>query len=717
MRAPSLDAYFRPVTALKGVGEALAVQLARLLGTAPSMPKQRDLVFHLPVGMLARTTSANLAEAPLGVPVLLLLTIQSHHPAAYHDRTGFGGWQRSRGGPRIPYRVMALDAAGQALQLVFFNARPTQLKEQLPVGETRVVGGVLDHANQGLQMVHPDLVAVPEKFESSGKPEPVYPLTAGVSSRQVKRVTQMALAQLPPLPEWQDETLRRQRNWPDFLQALKAAHQPSVPEDFLSTNPARQRLAYDELLASQLALNLMRARTKRMNTPKLPADGHLQRAVLAQLPYDLTQGQKDVLKDIAADLASGQRMQRLLQGDVGSGKTLVALMAMLMVVEAGGQAAIMAPTEILARQHLATLGALCTPLGIKVTLLTGSLKAPEKRQALLAAADGSAQIVIGTHALFQESAQFHNLQMAVIDEQHRFGVAQRLTLTEKATVPHLLLMTATPIPRSLTMTAFGDMDSSILREKPPGRQPITTRAIPRARTEEVLQGLTRAIANGDKIYWICPMVEESEELFGTDLAAAETRYTKFAARFGGRVALVHGRMKQPAREVAMEAFAGDKADILVATTVVEVGVNVPSATIIVIEQAERFGLSQLHQLRGRVGRGSKASSCILLYGDKVGEHSKARLNAMRDTEDGFRIAEEDLRLRGPGEILGTKQSGVPDFLFASLQANADLIGVAHDDVKLILNRDPELKSERGEALRQLLYLFNQDAMARYLAGG
>ncbi len=717
MRPSLLDAYFRPVTALKGVGESLALHLARLLGTAPGIPNLRDLVFHLPVGLLARTTSPSIAEAPIGAPVLLLLDIASHHPAAFRGQGGFGGWQRSKGGPRIPYRIMATDAKGQAMQLVFFNARGTQLAEQLPVGQQRVVGGVLEHANQGMQMVHPDLIAIPEKFEASGKPEPIYPLTAGVSSRQVRRVTQMALAQLPALPEWQDAAFIISRAWPNFLQALKAAHQPEAAEDFLSTNPAKQRLAYDELLASQLALGLMRARTKRLDTPKLTPSGQLQERVMAQLPYDLTQGQKDVLAEIAADLARGERMQRLLQGDVGSGKTLIALMAMLMVVESGGQAAIMAPTEILARQHLATLGALCAPLGVKVMLLTGSLKTAEKKRALLAAADGSAQIMVGTHSLFSEAVEFRNLQLAVIDEQHRFGVAQRLSLTEKATVPHLLLMTATPIPRSLTMTAFGDMDSSILREKPPGRQPITTRAVPQARTEEVLQGLTRAIANGDKVYWICPMVEEQDDFFKTDLAAAETRYTEFTARFGGRVALVHGRMKQPAREAAMEAFAGEQADILVATTVVEVGVNVPSATIIVIEHAERFGLSQLHQLRGRVGRGSKASSCILLYGDKLGEVSKARLNAMRETEDGFRIAEEDLRLRGPGEILGTKQSGIPDFRFASLAANADLIGIAHDDVRLILMRDPELQSDRGQALRHLLYLFGQDAMARYLAGG
>ena len=702
--------YLQAVTRIKGVGEALAGHLMRLFGTLPEVPKFRDVLLHLPVALSQRAYAPDLAAAPRDVSVLVpikVLSIQLSTAAA------------RRRGRMPPTRILCEDTAGTLLMLIFFQARPGQLEQQFPIGAQRLVGGMLELTHQGLQMVHPDLVALLDRKNEVEQPEPLYPLTAGISNRQLMRLIRRVLDDVPPLPEWQDEALRTQKGWPSFHEALRGVHYPTEGTELLASHPNRERLAYDELLASQLALMLLRARTKRMTTQPLGLSRRLEEQLRAALPFQLTAGQSAVLEEIRTDLGSGERMQRLLQGDVGSGKTIVAMLAALMVVEGGGQAAIMAPTEILARQHLAGFTRLLAPLGIKVTLLSGSLKTPERKAALASIADGRTQIVLGTHALFQESVQFHNLQLAIIDEQHRFGVAQRLSLAEKAVVPHLLLMTATPIPRSLTMTAFGDMDSSILREKPPGRQPIVTRAIPQGRREEVLQGLARAMEEGNKVYWICPLVEpqEDEARFKLDLADAQTRFTEFQARFGDRVALVHGRMKQPEREVAMRAFAEGGADLLVATTVVEVGVDVPAATIIVIEQAERFGLAQLHQLRGRVGRGSKASSCILLYADKLSEYAKSRLRVMRETEDGFRIAEEDLRLRGPGEILGTKQSGLPEFHIANLQTHAELVGIARDDVKLILNRDPELTSPRGHALRLLLRFFRQEAYARYVAGG
>jgi ATP-dependent DNA helicase RecG len=708
--APLLP-YLQSVNRLKGVGEAAAVHLARLLGTAPEIPCLRDLLLHLPTGLLTRQLAPSLAEATLAQPVLLKLRVVSHAipPAAAR-----------RGGRKPPSRVTCTDAAGEILTLVFFHAKPGQLEQQLPLGSERLVGGLLENSAQGMQMVHPELVAPVDRLSELQAPEPLYPLTAGLSNRQLLRHIRASLSMVPSLPEWQNGPLLAQRGWPSMLEAIRQLHHPAASADMLLSAPARQRLAYDELLASQLALALIRARSKRLATKPIAAKGELLAKLRTLLPYQPTHGQEQVLREIQADLASGERMQRLLQGDVGSGKTLVALMAALNVVEAGGQVAIMAPTEILARQHLAGLREWLAALGVQPVLLAGSLKGAERKRALAQIASGEARIIFGTHALFQESVQFANLQLAIIDEQHRFGVAQRLALAEKATVPHLLLMTATPIPRSLTMTAFGDMDSSILAEKPPGRQPIQTRAVPQSRREEVLQALSRAMAEGNKVYWICPLVEpqEDEQLAKLDLADAETRFTEFVTRFGaGNVALLHGRMKQPERETAMGAFAQGDAKLLVATTVVEVGVNVPSATIIVIEQAERFGLAQLHQLRGRVGRGSAASSCLLLYADKISEYAKSRLRVMRETEDGFRIAEEDLRLRGPGEILGTRQSGLPEFTLANLQEHAELISIARDDVKLILAQDEALASERGQALRLLLRFFKQEAYARFVAGG
>ncbi len=515
----------------------------------------------------------------------------------------------------------------------------------------------------------------------------------------VQKAVAAALERTRALPEWLDPALQRRQGWADWRTALLQLHAPGDEAALAPTAPARQRLAYDELLANQLAIALVRADNKRLAGRKIAGDGRLRRRVIDALPFRLTGAQLHALAEIDADMAAPTRMMRLLQGDVGSGKTVVALMAMLNAIECGRQAALMAPTEILCRQHLATIEKLAAPAGISVALLTGREKGRARHEILDRLASGAVQIVIGTHALFQDDVAFADLALAVIDEQHRFD---------------MLVMTATPIPRTLLLTAYGDLDASLLREKPAGRKPVSTRTIPLARLDEVVAGIERALAGGTKIYWICPLVEESEMV---DLADAEARYTQLSALFGSRVGLVHGRMKGAEKDRVMAAFAGGAIDLLVATTVVEVGVDVPQATIMVIEHAERFGLAQLHQLRGRIGRGEVASSCLLLYATPLGETAKQRLSIMRDSDDGFRIAEEDLRLRGGGEVLGTRQSGMPALRVADLAVHQDLLAIAQDDARLILTRDPALASPRGEALRTLLYLFQRDAAVRYARTG
>ena len=511
-----------------------------------------------------------------------------------------------------------------------------------------------------------------------------------------------------------DPAFMRKHGFPSFVAALARLHNPENPLDASPENPAWRRLAYDEFLAGQVSLALVRARVRRLSGRPLTGDGAIIEKLRAALPYSLTGSQETALAEILADLAEPERMLRLLQGDVGSGKTVVALMAMARAVEAGGQADLMAPTEILARQHLATIAPLAERAGLRTAILTGREKGRERGETLAGLADGTIDIVVGTHALFQEAVTFKNLVFAAVDEQHRFGVHQRLAITAKGDAPDMLVMTATPIPRTLVLTAFGDMDTSKLTEKPAGRQPIRTVTLPMERLSELVGRIRDAVAEGQKIYWICPLVEESEEI---KLMSAEDRFSSLKPVFGSRIGLVHGRMKGAEKDEAMRAFKEGKTRVLIATTVIEVGVDVPDATIMVIEHAERFGLAQLHQLRGRVGRGSKPSSCVLLYKDPLGETAKRRLSVMRETEDGFVIAEEDLKLRGEGELLGTRQSGTPGFQVARIEAHADLLEAARDDARLILSRDPDLQTERGEALRLLLYLFGRDEAVRLLRAG
>ena len=687
---------FKPVTSLAGVGPKIGALIAKVAGE-----RLVDLCWHLPSGLIDRRFAPKVAEAPEGTIATLTVRVDAHAPAP------------SR---KLPYKVRCSDETG-FITLTFFNARPDYLQKQLPEGEIRVISGRVERYGGERQMAHPDWIAVPDEAEAVIGVEPTYPLTAGLTSKPLLKSIQGALKQVPALPEWLDDAMVAREHWPSWREAVLTAHAPQELEDLDANAPARQRLAYDELLSNQLALALVRQRTRRIKGEPLQGDGRLRQQVIAGLPFTLTAAQEQANAEIAQDLGSPFRMLRLLQGDVGSGKTVVALLAMLVAVESGRQAAMMAPTELLARQHFRVLQELAGDSGLNIALLTGREKGKARDELLAQLADGTIQIAVGTHALFQEGVAFKQLGLAVIDEQHRFGVHQRLALASKTAASgdtNTLLMTATPIPRTLALTAYGDMDVSRLTGKPPGRQPVDTRTISLDRLPEVIDSLHRAIDRGARVYWVCPLVAESELL---DVAAAEDRAADLRRRFGARVALAHGQMKGAERDKVMAAFAGGEADILVATTVIEVGVDVPEATVMVIEHAERFGLAQLHQLRGRVGRGSGKSTCLLLYAQPLGETARARLAIMRETDDGFRIAEEDLKLRGAGEVLGTRQSGLPDFRLAVIEAHEALLPMAADDARLILETDPDLKSERGAALRILLYLFERDAAVRYLRSG
>ncbi|MGE5146778.1 MAG: ATP-dependent DNA helicase RecG, partial [Candidatus Eiseniibacteriota bacterium] len=654
-----------------------------------------DLLWHLPTGIIDRRYSPKIMEAEPGRIATMVVRIDAH--IAPPNR-------------RLPYKVRCVDDTG-FLHLVYFHANADYLKRALPEGETRVVSGKVDHFNNEVQITHPDYVGTLEELETLRAVEPVYPLTAGLTPKTLAKAIKGALDKAPDLEEWIDAATARQQGWPAWRAALRLAHAPQAESDLAPTTPQRRRLAYDELLASQLAITLVRGQEKKLKGRVIKGDGRLRAKALTALPYSLTNSQKTAIDEILADMAGEHRMVRLLQGDVGSGKTVVACMAMLSAVEAGFQAALMAPTEILARQHAETIAPIATAAGVRMALLTGRDKGAQRKALLADLASGEIGIAVGTHALVQEDVAFRDMALAVVDEQHRFGVHQRVSLSDKGQRADLLVMTATPIPRTLLLAVYGDLEVSKLTEKPAGRQPIDTRIISLDRLDETVEGIRRAIAQGAQAFWVCPLVEESDEI---DLAAATERYEHLRTLFGNRVGLVHGRLKAAEKDAVMADFAARKLDILVATTVIEVGVDVPSATIMAIEHAERFGLAQLHQLRGRVGRGASRSTCLLLYAAPLGDTAKARLAIMRDTEDGFRIAEEDLRLRGGGEILGTRQSGMPDFRLADLAVHADLLESARADVRLILTQDPELTGPRGRALRTLLYLFERDAAVRLL---
>ncbi|MEM6858702.1 MAG: ATP-dependent DNA helicase RecG [Pseudomonadota bacterium] len=687
MRPEALNPLFAETKTLDGVGPKLAKPMEKL-----GLTTIKDVAYHLPERFVSRRAIANLDEGAEGEQVIVALT-PTEHRAPYNPGRG-------------PYRVLAQDDAGNIAALTYFGRASYTAKKQLPVGEKRWVAGRLDRYGEMLQIVHPDHVETESAAHMGRMTEPVYRLSEGLTQPRVASLVEQALDRLPPLPEWIEPGQFAAEGWPSWQEALAAAHKgPS--------EAARERLAYDELLANSLALLLVKAEGRRRKGQALAGDGSL-RAKLS-LPFEMTGAQKRSIAEIEGDLQQEAPMLRLLQGDVGAGKTVVALAAMLIACEAGKQAALLAPTEILARQHFETLRQMAAPIGVEIALLTGRAKGRERESILMGLLDGSIDILVGTHAIFQDSVAYKDLGLVVIDEQHRFGVAQRLALAGKGRrAPHTLAMTATPIPRSLTLAQYGEMDVSRLDELPPGRQAIETLVFPQNRSDELVEAVGRHLASGSQAYWVCPMIRDSEV---ADIAAAEARYAALQERFGDAVTLVHGQLHPEVKDANMERFASGEAKLLIATTVIEVGVDVPTATLMVIEQAERFGLAQLHQLRGRVGRGSEKSRCVLLRGDELSETGKKRLTYVKDSQDGFDLAEKDLELRGGGELLGTRQSGEAAFRIADLDHVQRLLPAAHADARLLIERDGGLTSDRGEAARTLLYLFERDWGVQLLRGG
>lgn len=704
MRPTILNSFFEPASNLNGVGPKVQKILdAWLSSDKNGQARYFDILTHLPSGVIDRGDQPLIAHVTAGRIVTIRAHIIAHYPPP-------------RGRRNVPYRVKIRDDSGE-MSLVFFHAHEAWLKKQLPIDELRMVSGKVDFFHSKPNMVHPDLIATEAEFSQLPKLEPVYPLTKGISQKLLTKIIGQILEKLPNLDDWQvGQTLLPVGNheWPNFSAAIKALHRPQNPSVLEPTSAPRCRLAYDELLAGQLALALFRHSLRATSGIPRQFQGNLSEALVKALPYSLTTSQAHALQDIRADLKSTSRMLRLLHGDVGAGKTVVALLAMADCVESGAQAALMAPTEILAVQHFQSLHPLCDAVGIQLRLITGSDNAAARKETLSALADGQCQIVIGTHALFQKKVEFKNLGLAIIDEQHRFGVHQRLTLGDKNSNTDMLVMTATPIPRTLVLTHFGDMEVSQLTEKPKGRKPIITTLLSLKKLDQLLERVSNALQQGHKIYWICPLVEDSELL---PMTSAQARFEHLSKRFGNSVGLVHGRMQSTEKSEAMDKFQHGEKQLLVATTAIEVGVDVPDANIIIIERAERFGLAQLHQLRGRVGRGALQSYCTLLFEEPLGETARARLECMRDSNDGFYIAEQDLKLRGEGDLLGTRQSGEKVGRFSDASAHAQLLKLANHDARQIVDTDPDLVGERGQKLRNLLYLFGQDQAIRLLRSG
>ncbi len=698
MRPSCLNTLFTSVQNIKGVGTRTAALYKNLLGS--------DLLlyalFHKPSALLHRPRIVNVRELVQGdLPVFKIKVLEHQKPHSH----------------KAPYRILCeiQSLRGSFLEIVFFNYRKDYLVNQLPEGEIRLISGAVEWYNNTLQMTHPDYIVKEDEDWKIPLLEPVYPLTQGLTNKMMRFIIHEALKALPDnLPEWLDETLIKREGWPSFKEAVNRLHTPKTTADLTNASKARQRLAYDELLACQLVLLIMRHQLKKITGDAWQGTGKLTAPLKQALPFDLTGAQKRVMGEILCDLKAPYRMNRLLQGDVGSGKTIVALFAMLHIVESGAQAALMAPTDILSRQHLKTIGNFCEKLGVNVVLLTGREKGKKRDALLQKIKSGEAQIIIGTHALFTPDVEFSNLGLVIIDEQHRFGVEQRLFLARKGKHPDLLVMTATPIPRTLALTYYGDMDISVLDEKPAARQKTDTRVLYIKQMESTLNKLKNVLETGAQVYWVCPLVEESEK---SDLANATERFETLSRLFKDKVGLIHGKMKGDEKDSVMQDFIDKKISVLVATTVIEVGVDVPSATVMIIERAERFGLAQLHQLRGRIGRGSEKSVCLLLYDYPLSDIAKKRLEVMRATDDGFVIAEEDLKLRGAGEVLGTRQSGLENLRLADYETQQELLSLVRQDATNLIKTDEKLTSVRGQALQILLYLFEKDkSLPMILAG-
>ncbi len=675
---------FTDTRKLSGIGPKGAAALKKAGLTRP-----RDLLFTLPHSGVDRRLRKTLKGLTFPTVATVEVTINAYRNAA----------------TRGPFRVLVSDAELD-FQLVFFRPNVGWLKEQLPEGARRIVSGKVELYDGIAQMQHPDHILKPDEADKLPAFEPTYPLTQGITQRAMRKAAAAAVNIAPDLPEWIEPGLLKKQGWPSWKAALEAAHNPQDTADLLPMAPARERLAYDELFAHQLTLALARAQRRASKGISTVSEGRLGAKLVAALPFAPTAAQNRAVAEIVSDLAAETRMNRLLQGDVGAGKTLVAMLAMCAVVEAGGQAAMMAPTEILVRQHMESLREMAETVGLRMEILTGRDKGKARATKLAALEAGEIDILLGTHAIFQKDVHFKDLRLAIVDEQHRFGVSERMQLSSKGRAVDSLVMTATPIPRSLALSHFGDMEVSVLDEKPPGRKPIETVVVSAGRMDEVVERLRGAIAGGQQVFWVCPLVEESEVMA---LTAAEERFRALRLALGeGVVGLVHGQLRPEEKDAAMADFVAGKTKVLVATTVIEVGVDVPNATIMVIEGAQNFGLAQLHQLRGRVGRGHKASTCLLMYDPPLTQSGLARLGIMRETEDGFRIADEDLRLRGAGDLLGVKQSGLPQFRVADLEHQAPLMKIAQDDARLLVEQDPNFLETRGKAARSLLYLMDRD---------
>jgi ATP-dependent DNA helicase RecG len=691
--SPPLAAFMASARAPRGARK----ETMELVGKVAGGALVRDLVFLAPHSAIDRRKRVPIAETEEGDIATIEAEVDGHMPA-YKN---------------LPHRIRLRDESG-FITVAYFRGHEDMLHRMFPVGQTRLISGKVTFHDGMRQMLHPDHVVDPAKGEAPPPVEPIYPLTQGLPGRTLQRAVGMALDSLPDVPEWLEPTTVRAHDWPDFRTALEHLHRPTAPEDVAPESPFRTRLAYDELFARQCALRLRRARRRKEAGRAIAGDGRFVSKLLASLPYAPTGAQRRSMEEVFANMAEPSPMLRLLQGDVGSGKTLVAALAMARAAEADLQSALMAPTDLLARQHGATLAPLLGAAGVSMAVLTGRDKGKERRDILARLASGEISVVIGTHALFQEEVAFHDLGLIVIDEQHRFGVSDRMRMVSKGYAPHVLVMSATPIPRTLALSIHGDMDLSVLDEKPPGRMPINTAAMPNSRLEDVVDAIAAASKRCERAYWVCPLIEESESV---DLAAVEDRYEQLKARFGSGVELVHGRMAPSAREAAMERFRSGQSFLLVATTVIEVGVNVPEATIMVIEHAERFGLAQLHQLRGRVGRGDKKGSCVLLWKPPLGEQAKERLDAVRRNDDGFAIAEIDFRMRGAGDMLGTQQSGLPPFRLVQAETHSKMLGAADQEARLAIERDSDLKTPRGLAIRLALSLFGYAEAAELARSG
>lgn len=688
-----LKPLFASVETMSGVGPTTA-RLLQNLGCTTI----QDLLWHLPQEVQIRRFSPAIKFSCPNELITLQVRVISHSVL------------RKQKGRLTPYRVICSDSE-DSIELVFFNPNLRYLKNALVVGSEVIISGRFEVYKGRFQMTHPDHIGPLTTRDFWEGAEPVYSLTQGIHQKTLQKIIKSALGKCPQLPEWLSSNILKKYHWPSWREALQKLHSPSQEGDLSLEHPYRRRLAYDEILSNQLSLILTRCQAEPSQGHTLIGDGQLQQNVLKTLPFSLTQDQVQALEEIQRDMASSSRMVRLLQGDVGSGKTIVAFLCMLRAVEAGYQVALLAPTEILARQHYKTMEDWARIAKIKLGLLISKDTAKQRQKIYHSLAEGDINIVVGTHALIQPEVQFKNLGFIVIDEQHRFGVEQRLNLAEKGTNIDILSMTATPIPRTLMLTVFGDLTSSYLRQKPSNRKDIITTILPLTRLNEIMMSLKRALQKGDKVYWVCPLIEESESL---DLAAAEERFAILQTLFPEQVGLIHGRLKSHEREATMQAFIEGSIKVLVATTVIEVGVHVEDASVIIIEHAERFGLAQLHQLRGRIGRGSQESYCLLLYSDPLNPTARARLNVMRSTTDGFKIAEEDLRLRGGGEVFGIKQSGMPSFKFFDPIAHQDLLLQAHDNAQAILSKDPHLLGPQGQALRILLRLFERGQTFKYI---